>query len=416
MTATSSADMSMGQVYIQSDGNAFFDESMDKNVFMFNDTEIIPYISSIPQYADEFWFDPVEFCQIIAIGNSKQAVNQHVEPANIKSCAELKPFPVCGSSRKKLPWQKKMVNEDGIIDILCGSKKPMAKTFRKFVCKMLKQLRKNGEIKLKHKLQTLEGENEKLNDDISRMEGQISELQYDVEGKTDMLASVQDTMNNLKESVTQTLIETDQQRQQMEQQMEQQRQQMEQQMEQQRQQMELQMQQQRQQQRQQMEQQRQLQRQQMEIRRQRCITQANQIAQLQQDISEALKDRAEKPISTSQDCEFTLCRIICDDDDIPEDYLQYQMIRGQRRHQTNRKIHELKQIYGANNVSVLYRKRTANAITFSQKFREELSYHVDYENTASCGFGTYHFDDQSLIEIAQNIEQNLKTINGTQYI
>ena len=140
------------------------------------------------------------------------------------------------------------------------------------------------------------------------------------------------------------------------------------------------------------------------------------ISTLKNHISEALKDRAVPPNKSNKMCEFSIVRICEPNDDDPEGYLHYEVIRAQRQYQTERRLRNLKDQYGANNVRLILREKTTNSITFGQKFRDELGNDVDYHNKPSCSFSTFHFNDQGLIEIAQDIRNKLKKINGTQYI
>ena len=140
------------------------------------------------------------------------------------------------------------------------------------------------------------------------------------------------------------------------------------------------------------------------------------IVRFQNDMKKALEDRALPASKPSKRCEFSIVRILKPTDDDPEGYLHYETIRGQKSHQTEKRLRDLKARYGTHNVQVIYREKTANSITFGQHFRDELGNDVDYHNLPSCAFSTFHFDDQGLVEIAAYIEQKLKRVNGTEYI
>ena len=140
------------------------------------------------------------------------------------------------------------------------------------------------------------------------------------------------------------------------------------------------------------------------------------IVTLRNHISTALKTRAMPPNKSSKICEFSIVRICEPNDDDPEGYLHYEIIRAQRQHQTEKRLRNLKEQYGSNNVRLIFREKTANSITFGQKFRDELRDDVDYHNKPSCSFSTFQFNDQGLVELAQDLQNKLKKIDETQYI
>jgi len=146
--------ISYGGIHIDNSGESY-DSSANGNKFTFNGCEIQPYCVN-----DELWFFASDICNVIEVTKPRQCVQQHVEKEDQKKWCELKEYISEPLPKNQQPHQI-LINENGLLDIVSGSRKPIAKKFRKFLNKSIIQLRKNIANELKT---TIMKKNEEIKD------------------------------------------------------------------------------------------------------------------------------------------------------------------------------------------------------------------------------------------------------------
>lgn len=102
----------------------------------------------------EIWFKGISICQMLGYAATRNAIHYHCNPKdikymNVKSSAQN----LCGTPMSDNYAQTHlqggnpnvlMINENGVFDLIRGSRKPEAKVFNEWVNYVLKQMRQDG--------------------------------------------------------------------------------------------------------------------------------------------------------------------------------------------------------------------------------------------------------------------------------
>jgi prophage antirepressor-like protein len=151
----------------------------ETKLYSFNNIQL-----SIIGTFEEPWFVGEEIVSLLGYSNVKKALLMHVTE-NEKTTAKVlreniqkKSGPTLGSLTilKKLNWQKVLISEFGLYELIFNSQMPIAKDFKEWVKTILRELRLNGKYKIEKELKEIKSEINSKNCVIESKSEEIVEL------------------------------------------------------------------------------------------------------------------------------------------------------------------------------------------------------------------------------------------------
>jgi prophage antirepressor-like protein len=155
-------------------------EIEDENkLYSFNNIQL-----SIIGTFEEPWFVGEEICTLLGYSNTKKALQKHIQDCEKISVKELREKiqesrgPTLGplSNLKKLNWQKVLISEFGLYELIFNSHMPIAREFKDWVKSVLKEIRLKGKYELQKQLTEVESKLTETKRDIESKSEEIVEL------------------------------------------------------------------------------------------------------------------------------------------------------------------------------------------------------------------------------------------------
>jgi len=155
-------------------------EIEDENkLYSFNNIKL-----SIIGTFEEPWFVGEEICTLLGYSNVRNALHTHIrdsEKISVKALREkIQEFRVPDSSTlqilKKLNWQKVLISEFGLYELIFNSHMPIAREFKDWVKSVLKEIRLKGKYELQKQLTEVEAKLDESKRDVNSKSEEIVEL------------------------------------------------------------------------------------------------------------------------------------------------------------------------------------------------------------------------------------------------
>lgn len=131
----------------------------DNKLYSFNNIQL----SIIGTY-EEPWFVGEEICKLLGYSNTKQAIQMHIQEnekitakvlrEKIQESSGLGSYPL--QILRKLNWQKVLISEFGLYELIFNSHMPNAREFKDWVKTVLKEIRLKGKYEIQKQLTEFE--------------------------------------------------------------------------------------------------------------------------------------------------------------------------------------------------------------------------------------------------------------------